>query len=630
MNHPLDPLSESEIELARNIISERFGDESGIRFSSLVLAEPNKQKVRNYRDGDPNERMVSAVVILTAINSAYELRLSLKERKITYSRDLGGEQPAIYLEEFLEAQDAVKNSEEWRAALRRRGVEDVELVQVDIWSAGDYPIEGIDGCTRLARATAYLREDPTDNGYARPIQNVIAIVDLNQRSVVKVIDGPVVEIPLTGARYDEVSVEGLRTDLRPLEITQPDGPSFAVVGNVVEWQNWSFRVSLHPTEGLVLHQVAYSEDGIERSILYRASLSEMVVPYGDPSETFYWRNAFDAGEYGIGRNTGSLELGCDCLGEIHYFDALIADDHGEPGKISNAICMHEEDFSILWKHWDINTGISETRRSRRLVVSSIATLGNYDYGFYWYLYQDGHIEFEVKLTGIIQTNLIAEGSTTPAYGALVDNRIVGTNHQHIFNVRLDFEIDGPENSVVEVDVVAEANEACEVGNGIVSTANVFRTELQAQRVIDPVANRSWKIVNPNKTNSLGQPVGFRLVPQASQLLLAAEGSRIRDRAGFATKHLWVTPYSEEEFHAAGEYPNQRKGPGGLPVWTAEDRPIENTDIVVWHTFGVSHVPRPEDWPVMPVHCVGFKLEPVGFFDRNPSIDLPSSKKHCNL
>ncbi len=625
--HPLDPLTADEINTARKVVEKHFDGVDSIRFPSLVLAEPNKSVVN-----EPSgvfERQALAVVMDTDSCSSYEIKVSLSEGKVVGERELEDEQPPIYLQEFLSAQLAVKNSEEWQEAVKRRGIEDFDLVQVDVWSAGDYPVEGIERSRRIARATSYLREDETDNGYARPLENLVTIIDLGALEVIKVIDGEVLPIPKSGSRYDAASIDSTRPEIKPLEITQPEGPSFTVEGNYVNWQNWNFRVSLHPTDGLVLHKICYEDDGENRPIIYRASLSEMVVPYGNPSDSFHWRNAFDAGEYGLGRNIGSLELGCDCLGEIYYFDALMADDRGMPSTIKNAICMHEEDFSILWKHWDINSGLSEVRRNRRLVVSSIATLGNYDYGFYWYFYQDGHIELEIKLTGIIQTQLIADDSSDFSYGKLVDNRIVGVNHQHIFNVRLDVEIDGTDNSVYEVDVVPESNSDCLVGNGIVDKTTIFKTEFDAQRNIDPAVNRVWKVVNPNKLNDFGEPVGFRLVPQASQLLLAAEHSRIYKRAGFATKHLWVTPFSDDELHAAGEYPNQSDGSDGLPVWTSEDRPIENTDIVVWHTLGVSHVPRPEDWPVMPVHCVGFKFEPVGFFKRNPSIDLPASKSHCS-
>src|SRR4030095_2002441 len=95
---------------------------------------------------------------------------------------------------------------------------------------------------------------------------------------------------------------------------------------------------------------------------------------------------FDEGEYGIGMLANSLALGCDCLGEIRYLDAIVADAQGTPVTLENAICLHEEDFGILWKHTNFRTGQVEVRRSRRLVGSSIATVGKYEYGFLLYFY----------------------------------------------------------------------------------------------------------------------------------------------------------------------------------------------------------------------------------------------------
>ena len=164
------------------------------------------------------------------------------------------------------------------------------------------------------------------------------------------------------------------------------------------------RIGFDAREGLTLHQV--SVDG--RPVLYRASIPEMVVPYGDPKFR-YWQAYFDTGEYLVGKWANSLELGCDCLGEIAYLDATVTDDTGQPRTIPNAICIHEEDFGILWKHTDIFNGSAQSRRQRRLVVSYFTTVGNYDYGFYWYFYLDGTIELEIKATGVLFTSAYPGG-----------------------------------------------------------------------------------------------------------------------------------------------------------------------------------------------------------------------------
>jgi len=348
----------------------------------------------------------------------------------------------------------------------------------------------------------------------------------------------------------------------------------------------------------------------------------MVVPYGDPGPVHGWKNAFDAGDWGLGRMANSLALGCDCLGEIHYFDAVSANERGEPSTLANAICLHEEDHGILWKHQDLHGGRTEVRRSRRLVVSSIATVGNYEYGFYWYFYLDGSLQLEVKLTGVMSTQALAPGERS-TYGPTIAPGLAAPVHQHLFCARLDLDIDGPVNEVYEVDVEpSPAGDANPWGNAFRPTASRLDTEQQAKRMTNVATSRSWKIVNPESLNGLGEPVAYKLVPGATPTLLAQPGSSVGQRAGFATQNIWVTPYAPDERRAAGDYPNQHPGGDGLPRWTAADRNLVGTDIVVWHTFGVTHVPRPEDWPVMPVEYCGFLLAPVGFFDRNPALDVP--------
>jgi primary-amine oxidase len=415
-----------------------------------------------------------------------------------------------------------------------------------------------------------------------------------------------------------------------LEITQPEGPSFTVSGREVSWQKWRLRVGFSPREGLVLHTVGYSDRGRLRPVIHRASMSEMYIPYGDPAPTHRFKNVFDEGEYGIGFLLNPLELGCDCLGEIFYFDAVVNDADGNPLTIPNAICMHEEDAGVSWKHTDFRTEKTEVRRSRRLVISCYATVGNYEYGFFWYLYNDGNIEFEVKLTGVISTGAVADGQR-PGHGTLVAPNLYGPHHQHFFNVRLDMAVDGHRNSVHEVDSeplpVGPDNET---GNAWRTRKTLLARESDSGRLIDPFKARYWTITNPDVVGPTGEPVGYKLMPGENTVPMAGEGTQTWNRAGFAYKHLWVTAHDETQRFAAGDYPNQnRGGTDGLPSFVAADRPIESADVVVWYTFCAHHVVRPEDWPVMPTSRVGFHLKPVGFFDGNPALDLPPSAPACH-
>ena len=267
--------------------------------------------------------------------------------------------------------------------------------------------------------------------------------------MLRVDDHGVVPVPQESGNFDAAAGAPLRADIRPLEITQPDGPGFTLDGRVLRWQRWRLHVGFTPREGLVLARVGYEDGGRVRSILHRASLSEMVVPYGDPNPTHYFKNAFDAGENGVGVAASPLTRGCDCLGEIVYLDAVVSDADGAPVTIPNAICIHEEDHGVLWRHIEWRDGTGEVRRSRRLVVSSFSAIGNYDYGFFWYLYQDGTIAFEVKLTGVLSTGAVAPGER-PAHGVLVAPGLNAMVHQHFFNMRLDLDVDGRDNAIDEV------------------------------------------------------------------------------------------------------------------------------------------------------------------------------------
>ena len=629
VEHPLDPLTPDEIRTAATIARRDLALSETARFAAIRLLEPSKTAVRSHRAGDPVERRAWIAVMDAAAGMLHDGVIRLDSPAVERWTERPGLQGPLLLDEYDRAAEVIRKDPQWQAALRRRGVTDPDQVRIDAWMIGNFGIPEEQG-RRLCASLAYLVERPGDLPYARPVEGVIAYVDLASMTVTRVLDGEPVPVPPDPGRYDAESSAPLREGLRPIEITQPDGPSFTADGHEIRWQNWRFRWSFNAREGLVLHQIDWDDHGTVRPIIYRASLSEMVVPYGDPDPAHYWQGAFDLGDFGIGRGVNSLELGCDCLGVIQYFDVVSHDDLGEPLVVKQGICLHEEDFSILWKHWDFVEDHTEVRRQRRLVISVIGTNLNYDYGYYWYFYLDGSIEFEVKLTGVMQTKAVVDGAPGP-YARMVAPGLAAIHHQHLFNARLDMEVDGSRNSVQELDVVAaEEGPDNPWRTAIVTRTTPLRTEAEARRRIDAAVGRTWLITSADRRNAVGEPTAYQLVPQASPTLLAAPTSSLGRRAEFARHHLWVTPFAEDERHAGGEYPNQHLGGSGLPEWTAGNRPIEATDVVLWHTFGTSHAARPEDWPVMPVERTGFRLRPWGFFDRNPALDVPPSEGgHCH-
>lgn len=616
-----------EISTVRAVLEEAGHFPDSARMAYLGLVEPAR--------GTPADAAVNRRfrVFLLDVDGGRpkDVVVSATDRRIESVTELDtevtGELPVLE-EEFEMVEQILSTNEDWLAALDRRGL-DVAQVRVAPLSAGvfEYPEEK---GRRILRGLAFLQEHEEDSAWAHPVDGLVAYVDVTNHAVDQVLDIGVMPVPEEHGNYTDPELTGpLRTTQKPFEITQPEGPSFTVTGgNHVEWEKWSLDVGFDMREGLVLHNIAFDDDGKTRRILDRAAIAEMVVPYGDPSPVRSWQNYFDTGEYLVGQWANSLELGCDCLGDITYLSPVVVSGRGEPREIRNGICMHEEDWSVLAKHTDLWSGVAYTRRNRRLVISFFTTVGNYDYGFYWYLYLDGTIEFEAKATGVVFTSSLPEGPSD--YASEIAPGLGAPFHQHLFSARLDFALDGGPCRVEEEDAVRlPVSESNPRGNAFTRRRTVLASEQEAMRDADMSVGRTWVVSSAESYNRLGEPVGYKLHPEGMPTLLAAEGSPIHRRATFATKALWVTPYEETERYPTGDFPNQHSGDGGLPEWTGRDRSVDGEDIVVWHTFGLTHFPRVEDWPIMPVDTVGFRLRPEGFFDRSPVLDVPApTPGHC--
>jgi primary-amine oxidase len=621
-SHPLESLNKDEIAVAVSVLKSNGKANEASRFPVIVLNEPPKREVLAYKSGAAFRREAFVVVYERASNETSEAIVDLKARKILSWKPVPGVEPSFMYEDYEMLQAIVRKDPTWQEAIRKRGITDFENVQLDPWAAGQFGFPDEQG-KRIFRAVS-LYKGKNSNAYARPIEGVVAYVDLNAKKILRLADSGVVPVAQGSADYDEKSVGALRENPKPLTVAQPAGVSFKVDGHEVQWQGWRFRYAVHPREGVVLYTVGYEDEGRVRSVLYRGSLSEMVVPYGDPSQSWFFRGVFDEGEYGLGQFMFPLEAGADAPSNAVLFDGLLADEKGAAREIPRAVAIYERDGGILWKHYDLDTGHNETRRARELVLSWVATVGNYDYGFNWIFHQDGTLEMDVILTGIMQTKGVS--GMTDHNSHLVMKDVSATHHQHFFNFRLDMDVDGTGgNSVAELNTEGiPPGPDNRFGNAFVTREQVFRTEREARRLCNMATNRKWKIFNPSVTNGLGQPVGYLLVPGDTAVPLAdPNGSSIRRRAGFLDAHLWVTPYDPEQMNAAGYYINQSKGGEGLPKWTSANRSVQDRDIVIWYTMGTTHIPRPEEWPVMNSHHLGFKLMPSGFFTRNPALDLPA-------
>ncbi len=555
ISHPLNPLTAPEIATATELVLQYFAEvnpveivgnsiDHPLHFTGIRLQEPSQELVENFQAGMAWEREALVSVLDQQTNKSYGAIVSLSSQMVTKWQEISPSPSIPSLNQSLNQ------------------------------SLAQSPKELINSLENLENKNHDLDRENSQ----------------------------------------------IRQGLKPIKITQPEGVSFQVEGYQIAWQKWQVRWGFTAREGLVLYQIGYTDQGQERSIIYRASLAALAIIGGNYQTTQSQdhrgtsslgneakseaRTTLETGlDFDLGIDLGlkanSLQQEVDCIGAVHYFDAVVNTNQGEPEVIPQAIALYEEDYGMLWKHWDWRNDAIEVRRSRRLVIFFTATLGNYEYGFYWYFYQDGNIQYEVKLTGRLTTKAV---------------------QQHFFNVRLHMQVDGSQNSLYEVNSESvPRSKQNPHGNAFIAKSTQLLTEQAAQRLISPLTGRYWKVTNPQKTNYLGQSVGYKIQPGENVAPAIPADSPIYEKAGFIKQHLWATPYHPQE-------PEIQK----LPTLTRGDRSLNNTNIVVWYTFGYPHVPRPEDFPVMSVAYSGFLLKPVSFFDRSPALDVPPSapKQHC--
>jgi len=602
-------------------------------FTNEGLSGPGVEEALRAAQGDDATRREAVAVCWNRQDGqAYRAMVSLTDGTVMDWAHLPGQQPNMTVDEWHECDEMLRADPSVAQALARRGVTNLDLALVDVWAYGAALVPERYRGLRIGWGDVWYRGSPEGNPYAHHVRGLHPIVDLNRMRLLEIEDSAdgdeADDAPTVMGEYLPALIPtGLR-EVKPLHISQPEGVSFTLDGHLLSWQNWQMRLGFNYREGLVLHTVAFVDAGRVRPVAHRLSFAEMVVPYRDPTADHYRRTAFDIGEWGLGFMTTSLELGCDCLGEIAYLDAVLTDSRGEPRPIKNAVCIHEEDNAILWKHVDHVHG-AEVRRARRLVISFHVTVANYEYLVYWRFYQDGNIECEVRATGILVTSHFPDGHQPPT-GTLVDERTYAPFHQHFIVARLDLDIDGPANTVYATESEAlPVTEDNPHGLALVVRNTPLLTEADGRQDYEWHTQRGWKVVNDNVANSLGTPVGYKLVPTGCFPALLDASSPVLRRAEVIAHTLWVTPYHEDERWPCGEFPNLSDRDSGLARWTEQNRSIEDTDVVLWYVFGIHHITRPEDWPIMPVDTVSFWLKPFGFFDRNPALDVPPTPATCH-
>ena len=643
--YPLDPLTPAEIRAAAQLLQKQPGLSKRIVFPTLVLNEPPKDAVLAYKPDRALPREAFAVVYDRDSNKTYEAVIDLSARTMKSLTLKEGVHPFLMVRDFKIADDIVRADARVKEALARRGINSFDGVKPNVWGPGSHPVPDQPEEARFARVLFYYNEEDTDS-FGRPIEGLVATVNLNTGKVVEIIDTGVVPVPNKPCDFfDPAQIGPLRQAPRPLELVQRQGPSFEIRGQEVRWQKWRFRYANHQREGLVLYQVGYEDQGRVRPILYRASVSELFVPYAEPDESWVWRDSFDQGDYGLGVLSDTLQRGKHVPENAVLLDSVFAGEVGDSRTIPASVAVYERDGGILWEHKsEYPLEKVQCRRARELVVFALVNVGNYDYGLNWIFTQDGQIKVEIELTGILRAKAVAprtcqrcaqlqggtEGTVEPEgadrYGTLVAENLIAPNHQHFVNFRLDFDVDGAANTVSEMNVRAAPTDPARPGrvshNAFVMEETVLGSEQEGGRDVDPRSHRRWKVFNPSVKTALGHYPGYILEPGETALPFVTKDDPARRQAGFLDHQVWVTRYKPNENHAAGDYPNQGKGGDGLPRYVSDNEKIVGQDVVLWYTLGITHVARPEEWPVMPIARGGFRLVPDGFFTRNPGLDVP--------
>jgi primary-amine oxidase len=632
VEHPLDPLSFQEYWTVLEVLHDTGHMNPETRFSIVNLREPDKDAVWEWSKGRDFPRQAFAVVRQAA--DAYEAVVDVKQRRLISWTQLRDVQPNFLDEESRALIKEVKEHPDFIAAMKKRGITDFTFLRCTGVPPGYF-----DTNEQRGRRIAHVQCSDTRrvrNTWPRQITGLTAVVDLNAKQVLRVVDEGVTPVTKAVADYDPASIGQPREVPSPMRVDQPLGPGFRLDGHVVEWQKWRFHVRPDQRVGTIVSTVTYSDGERRRPVLYEGHLSEIFVPYMDPAFDWYRRNFLDAGEFNSGGLSKPLLRGLDCPEGAVYVDGLISDDEGRPKPVPNVMCLFEREAGdMAWRHFSSEP---ESRRKRDLVVRSAAVLGNYDYIFDWSFQQDGSIRVAVGATGIaeVKSTSVANASPRPAsnggsgaaeaadaYGRFVDQNLIAVNHDHYFNFRLDLDVDGPVNNFVADRLVTKTLPAESPRRSIwVREPMMARTESQGMMHADMEHPALWRVLSTTRTNHVGYPTSYQLAAGMTANTLLTQDDYPRRRAGFIDHQLWVTPYRSEERYAAGDYPTLSTAGQGLPAWTKTNRRIEQADVVLWYTAGMHHMVRAEDWPVMPVLWHTFELRPFDFFDRNPALDLP--------
>ncbi|KGN44255.1 primary amine oxidase isoform X1 [Cucumis sativus] len=630
--HPLDPLSSSEFEIIRSLITNS-NPSTNITFQYVALADPTKQSVLSWLANPktrPPPRRATATIRFN--KATHEILIDLEKKTMISNRVYSGTGYAPFtFEEQFAAAALPASHPPFVAAMKKRGLKLEEVVCACFsvgWFGEKRKVE-----QRIVKVQCYYL-DGSVNLYMRPVEGVTVTVDLDEMKIIGFRDRYVVPIPKAGGtEYRESMLKPpFLPPLNGMKMVQPDGPSFQINGHSVSWANWNFHVSLDERAGPIisLASIYDIQKQKRRQVMYRGFISELFVPYMDLNEEWYYRTFFDAGEYGFGQCAVPLQPLRDCPENAVFMDTYMAAGDGRPMKMSNTFCIFERHGGdIMWRHTEgtiPNTLIRETRAEISLVVRMVAAVGNYDYIVDWEFKQSGSIIANVGLTGLLEVRASKythkDQIKEEVYGPLLAENTIGVRHDHFLTYHLDLDIDGDANSFLKSNLRTIRSQDPDYPRRSYWTVvtETAKTEADA-RIKFGFQQDELVVVNPNQRTRMGNPVGYRLIPKSTTSPLLSADDYPQIRGAFSNYNVWVTPYNRSEKWASGLYTDQSHGDDTLATWSLRDREIEDKDIVMWYTMGFHHVPCQEDFPLMPTLSSGFELRPTNFFESNPVLKV---------
>jgi len=622
-DHPLDTLLAAEYERVVDVLREGGRIDEATIINSIDLKQPDKSFVKQWSPGEEFPRAAIAIVMLGKQFFRAEVDLAAGE---LVSWDYSTGQGMLNGSDMRAVGRVAKADERFIAAMEKRGITDFDKLRCTGLASGNFGTPE-EQKQRNFKVTCNIRE--SQNIPYVPVAGIVVTVDALSESVIDFVDTGVVPLPQDPWGHSEEQIAerwGERdNEAEPTVMTQEDGAGFEINGALLTWDIWRMRMGTEDRAGVTLNNVEVRDGDDWRSVLYELYLSEVFVPYSDPDEGWYWRTYMDSGEYGFGDAMTTLTPGIDCPEHATFLNTPSPNIDGTVEDRVATVCIFERTIGDpIWRRRGAG------RAATDLVIRYAAAVGNYDYLMDYVFKQDGSIKAMVGAVGIDAVKAVkATDMESPTaeedtrFGTLIRPNIVAANHTHFFNFRIDFDIDGEKNSFMKAKMVPTKVVGDVPRTSIWTVQREFpEREKEAVTKIHTATPAYLVAYNPNVKNTLKQNPGYVLLPGGSvaHSLLDVSDMPVK-RNDYVDNQYWVTPHDPRERYAGGEFAVQSDGTDTLGKWVNANRPISNTDIVSWYTVGFHHIPRSEDWPVMPAHWVGFTLAPFNFFERNPSLNV---------